>query len=89
MNDTMRLLFKISLAIFMVGSLLEIGLRLNLADALRGLRSGRFVGLASHFLDELTGEVHLSQYDAVASINPDLARRTREAERAPATGGKA
>ena len=30
----------------------------------------------SHFLQELTGKVHLSQYDAVASINPDLARRT-------------
>jgi SulP family sulfate permease len=30
----------------------------------------------SHFLEELTGSVHLRQYDAVASINPDLARRT-------------
>jgi SulP family sulfate permease len=35
----------------------------------------------SHFLQELTGKVHLTQYDAVASINPDLARRTLEAER--------
>ena len=35
----------------------------------------------SHFLQELTGQVHLTQYDAVSSINPDLARRTREAPR--------
>jgi SulP family sulfate permease len=41
----------------------------------------------SHLLKELTGKVHLTHYDAVASINPDLARRTREAKRsdAPAT----
>jgi hypothetical protein len=30
----------------------------------------------SHFLEELTGKVHLTQYDAVASLKPDLARRT-------------
>ena len=35
----------------------------------------------SHFLNELTGEVHMTQYDAVFSINPDLARRTRDAKR--------
>jgi SulP family sulfate permease len=35
----------------------------------------------SHFLEELTGKVHLTHYDAVSSINPDLARRTREAQR--------
>jgi SulP family sulfate permease len=35
----------------------------------------------SHFLEELTGKVHLRQYDAVYSINPDLARSTREEER--------
>ena len=35
----------------------------------------------SHFLEELTGKVHLTQYDAVSSINPDLARSTREEER--------
>ena len=40
------LLFKISLAIFMAGSLLEMGLRLSLPDAIRGLRSFRFVALA-------------------------------------------
>jgi len=41
----------------------------------------------SHLLKELTGKVHLTHYDAVASINPDLARRTRDAKRsdAPAT----
>ena len=37
----------------------------------------------SHFLEELTGKVHLTQFDAVSSINPDLARRTLEAERLP------
>jgi SulP family sulfate permease len=35
----------------------------------------------SHFLKELTGKVHLSQYDALSGINPNLARRTREAKR--------
>ena len=37
----------------------------------------------SHFLEELTGKVHLTHYDAVSSINPDLARRTLEAQRVP------
>ena len=35
----------------------------------------------SQFLEELTGEVHLTQYDAVSSINPDLAHKTRQEER--------
>ncbi len=35
----------------------------------------------ARFLDDLTGEVHLTQYDAVASIDPDLARRTLDADR--------
>jgi SulP family sulfate permease len=35
----------------------------------------------SHFPGELTGKIHLTQYDAVASINPDLARSTMNAER--------
>ena len=43
MNAIWMLLFKISLAIFMAGSLLEMGLRLSLPDALRGLRNARFV----------------------------------------------
>lgn len=38
----------------------------------------------THFLEELTGKVHLTQYDAVASIKPDLARRTLQANRADA-----
>ena len=33
----------------------------------------------SHFLHNLTGKVHLSHFDAVASINPDLAKKTQEA----------
>jgi bile acid:Na+ symporter, BASS family len=43
MNDTLMILFKVSLAIFMAGSLLEMGLRLSLPDAVRGFRSVRFV----------------------------------------------
>jgi sulfate permease, SulP family len=39
----------------------------------------------SHFLEELTGKVHLSQYEAVRSINPDLAHRTLETEKVPET----
>jgi SulP family sulfate permease len=35
----------------------------------------------SEFLQELTGKVHLTQFDAVSSINPELARRTLEAQR--------
>ncbi|MNC99952.1 hypothetical protein D3C83_184110 [compost metagenome] len=34
--------------------------------------------MRSHFLNELTGKVHLTQYEAVSSINPELARRTLE-----------
>ena len=30
----------------------------------------------SHFLDELTGKVHLTHYDAVSSINPDRTQST-------------
>ena len=37
----------------------------------------------SHLLEELTGSVHLTQYDAVASINPALAHHTLEGEREP------
>ena len=39
----------------------------------------------SHFLDELTGQVHLTQHDAVSRINPERAPRMLEAERTPAT----
>lgn len=37
------ILFKVSLAIFMAGSLLDMGLRLNLPNAIRGFRDVRFV----------------------------------------------
>jgi len=37
------LLFKVSLAIFMAGSLLEMGLKLSLGDGIRSLRNIRFV----------------------------------------------
>jgi SulP family sulfate permease len=35
----------------------------------------------SHFLQELSGKVHLSHFDAVASIKPELAQSTRSAVR--------
>ena len=35
----------------------------------------------SDFLQELSGEVHLTQFDAVSSINGDLAHNTLDAER--------
>ena len=35
----------------------------------------------SHFLEELTGKVHLTQFEAVSSIKPELAQRTLEAPR--------
>ena len=43
MNDILMISFKVSLAIFMAGSLLDMGLRLNLKDAIQGLRNFRFV----------------------------------------------
>lgn len=40
----------------------------------------------SHFLEELTGQVHLTQYQALASINPELAASTTAAaKRGPIT----
>jgi len=45
MNDVLMILLKISLVIFMAGNLLDMGLRLNPQDALRGLRNPRFVAL--------------------------------------------
>ena len=41
----------------------------------------------SHFLEELTGKVHLTQFDAVSSIKPDLAWRTLDAQRQSEPGG--
>ena len=34
-----------------------------------------------HSLQELTGKVHLTHFDAVAGRNPDPAKSTREAQR--------
>ena len=41
----------------------------------------------SHFLQELTGKVHLSHFDAISSIKPDLAQSVMQSARgaAPAT----
>jgi SulP family sulfate permease len=40
-----------------------------------------------YFLEELTGKVYLTQFDAISSINPDLARATLDPPRAPQSGG--
>ena len=49
------------------------GITLHLSEV-KGLIIDRLK--RSHFLEELTGKVHLTQYDAVSSIKPELARRT-------------
>ena len=46
MTELLTTLLKISLLIFMAGSLLDMGLRLRLGDALAGLRNARFVTLS-------------------------------------------
>ena len=46
MTDILNILLKITMVIFMVGNLLDLGLRLNLKEALRGLRDVRFVTLS-------------------------------------------
>ncbi len=46
MTDTLTILLKITLAFFMVGNLLDLGLRLDLKTALRGFRDLRFIGLS-------------------------------------------
>ena len=43
MMESLQALLKISLVIFMVGNLLDMGLRLNVSEALRALRDVRFV----------------------------------------------
>jgi len=46
MTELLTTLLKISLVIFMAGTLLDMGLRLRLREALRGLRNLRFVTLS-------------------------------------------
>ena len=43
MSEALQKILKITLVLFMVGNLLDMGLRLNLRDALGGLRNVRFV----------------------------------------------
>ena len=45
MAETLQILFKISMVLFMAGNLLDMGLRLELQEALAGLRNVRFVVL--------------------------------------------
>lgn len=46
MMKILTLVLQLSLLIFMVGNLLEMGLRLNLKEALKGLKNIRFVSLS-------------------------------------------
>ena len=46
MSDMWMLVLKVSLIFFMAGNLLDMGLRLNIKDALRGLENSRFVLLS-------------------------------------------
>ncbi len=43
MNEILPVIFKIAIVIFLAASLMDMGLRLNLKDALLGLRNRRFV----------------------------------------------
>jgi SulP family sulfate permease len=43
----------------------------------------------SHFLQELTGKLHLSQFEAVSSIKPELAASVLQSARVPAAGPSA
>ena len=46
MTETLNILLKITMVIFMVGNLVDLGLRVDLKQALRGLRNVRFVTLS-------------------------------------------
>jgi BASS family bile acid:Na+ symporter len=46
MTEALMILLKITIVIFMAGNLLDLGLRMNLKAALRGLRDARFVALS-------------------------------------------
>jgi bile acid:Na+ symporter, BASS family len=46
MTEVLTVLLKITIVIFMAGNLLDLGLRVNLNEALRGLRDVRFVTLS-------------------------------------------
>ncbi len=46
MNEILNILLKITIVIFMADNLLDLGLRVNLKEALRGLRDVRFVTLS-------------------------------------------
>jgi bile acid:Na+ symporter, BASS family len=46
MTEVLTILLKITIVIFMAGNLLDLGLRANLKEALRGLRDVRFVSLS-------------------------------------------
>ena len=46
MSEILLILFKITVLIFMIGNLVDLGLKLNLKEAFRGLRDVRFVVLS-------------------------------------------
>jgi len=46
MSEILLILFKITVLIFMIGNLVDLGLKINLKEAFRGLRDVRFVVLS-------------------------------------------
>src|SRR6478736_6711667 len=46
MTEILNILLKVTMVIFMVGNLMDLGLRVDLKQALRGLRDVRFVTLS-------------------------------------------
>jgi hypothetical protein len=46
LTQTLTILLKITIVIFMAGNLVDLGLRVDLKEALRGLRDVRFSGLS-------------------------------------------
>jgi SulP family sulfate permease len=66
--------------------LAEGGISLHLA-AVKGPVMDRLK--RSHFLRELTGKVHLSHFEAVSSIKPELATSVLQSVRAPAAAPSA
>lgn len=94
MNITWMLVLKVSMVFFMAGNLLDMGLRLNIKDALRGLANGRFV-LLSLFWGFVFGPgvaylvAHIMPLDAPYALGLVLMGMTPCAPFLPMIAGKA
>lgn len=94
MNITWMLALKVSMVFFMAGNLLDMGLRLNIKDALRGLANGRFV-LLSLFWGFVFGPsvaylvAHIMPLDAPYALGLVLMGMTPCAPFLPMIAGKA